>query len=165
MSAMAFQIIGVSIVYSTICSGADQRKHQSSASLVFVRRIHWRPADSPHKGPVKRKIFPFDDVIWTYTVDTIHWDSSVENLLAFSSRADTCHGARATYGRPRSKRRGSSYPTHNTLSRAHLITSVAGIKTHDNIDSQWPVANEQRGHRQIQCVTKSDRIKWGVSIE
>ena len=33
---MASQITGVSIVYSTVCSGADQRKHQSSASLAFV---------------------------------------------------------------------------------------------------------------------------------
>ena len=36
MSAMASQITGVSIVYSTVCSGADQRKYQSSASLAFV---------------------------------------------------------------------------------------------------------------------------------
>ena len=37
MSTMASQITGLSIVYSTVCSGADQRKHQSSASLTFVR--------------------------------------------------------------------------------------------------------------------------------
>ena len=36
MSAMASQITGVSIVCSTVCSGADQRKHQSSASLALV---------------------------------------------------------------------------------------------------------------------------------
>ena len=41
ISTLASQITGVSIVYSTVCSGADQRKHQSSASLVFVRGIHW----------------------------------------------------------------------------------------------------------------------------
>ena len=39
MSAMASQIIGVSIVYSIICSGVDQRKHQSSNSLAFVSGI------------------------------------------------------------------------------------------------------------------------------
>ena len=37
MSKMASQITGVSIVCSTVCSGADQRKHQSSASLAFVQ--------------------------------------------------------------------------------------------------------------------------------
>ena len=36
MSAMAPLIPGVSIVYSTVCSGADQRKHQSPAPLAFV---------------------------------------------------------------------------------------------------------------------------------
>ena len=41
--------------YSTNYSGADQRKHQSSASLAFVQGIHWRPVNSPHKWPVTRK--------------------------------------------------------------------------------------------------------------
>ena len=63
MSAMASQITGISIVYSTLCPGADQRKHQSSASLAFVRGIHRWPVNSPHKGPVTRKMFPLDDVI------------------------------------------------------------------------------------------------------
>ena len=63
MSEMASQITGVSIVYSTVCSHADQRKHQSSASLAFVREIHRWPVNSPHKGPVTQIMFPFDDVI------------------------------------------------------------------------------------------------------
>ena len=63
MSAMVSQNTGVSIVYSTVCSNADQRKHQSSVSLAFVRGIHWWPVNFPHKGPVTRKMFPFDDVI------------------------------------------------------------------------------------------------------
>ena len=46
-----------------VYSGTDQRKHQSSASLAFVREIHRWPVISPHKGPVTRKMFPFDDVI------------------------------------------------------------------------------------------------------
>ena len=46
----------------------DQRKHQSSASLAFVRGIHRRPVNSPHKGPVMRKMFPFDDVIMEYSI-------------------------------------------------------------------------------------------------
>ena len=37
--------------------------HQSSASLAFVRGIHRWPVNSPHKLPVTRKMFPFDDVI------------------------------------------------------------------------------------------------------
>ena len=63
MSAMVSQITRLDIVYSTVYSGVDQRKYQSSASLVFVRGIHRWPVDSPHKRPVTRKMFPFDDVI------------------------------------------------------------------------------------------------------
>ena len=67
MSLIASQITSLTIVYSTVYSDANQRKHQSSASLVFVRGIHRGHMNSPHKGPVTRKIFPFDDVImWWY---------------------------------------------------------------------------------------------------
>ena len=63
MSTIASQITRVSIICSIVCSGADQRKYQSSASLAFVRGIHRWPVNSPHKGLVTQKMFPFDDVI------------------------------------------------------------------------------------------------------
>ena len=63
MSAIASQITSLTIVYSTVYPGADQSKHQSSASLAFVWGIHRGPVNSPHKWPVTRKLFPFDDVI------------------------------------------------------------------------------------------------------
>ena len=63
MATMASQITSLIIVYSTVYTGADQRKHQSPASLAFVRGIHRGPVNSPHKWPVTRKMFPFDDVI------------------------------------------------------------------------------------------------------
>ena len=62
MDAIASLITSLIIVYSTVYSDADQRKHQSSASLAFVWGIHRWPVHSPHKWPVTRKIFPFDDV-------------------------------------------------------------------------------------------------------
>ena len=58
-------ITSLTIVYSTVYSSADQRKHQSSVSLALVRGIHRWPVISPHKWPVTRKKFPFDDVIMT----------------------------------------------------------------------------------------------------
>ena len=62
MSAIVSQITGVSIVYSTVCSGADQRKQKSSESLAFVRGI--LTGEFPtRKGPETREMFPFDDVI------------------------------------------------------------------------------------------------------
>ena len=63
MGTIASQITNFTIVYSTLYSDADQRKYQSSASLAFVWGIHRRPVNCPHKWPVTRKIFPFDDVI------------------------------------------------------------------------------------------------------
>ena len=63
MGAIASQITSLTIVYSLVYSDPDQRKHQSSASLAFVRGIHRGPVNSPHKWPVMRKMFPFDDVI------------------------------------------------------------------------------------------------------
>ena len=92
MSVMAFQITSVSIVCSNVCSGADHRKHQSSASLAFARGTHRSPVVSPHKGPVTRKMFPFNDVImrmflwfWFNTVN-ISW--SLLNTLWFSGDID-----------------------------------------------------------------------------
>ena len=63
MGAIASQITNLTIVYSIVYSDADQRKHQSSASPAFMRGIHRGPVNSPHKCPVTRKMFPFDDII------------------------------------------------------------------------------------------------------
>ena len=67
------QITSLTIVYSTVYSDADERKHQSAASLAFVQWIHRGLVNSPHKWPVTRKMFPFNDVImWfpPFYVDT-----------------------------------------------------------------------------------------------
>ena len=63
MTTIAPQITSLTSVYSTVYSDADQRKHQSSASLAFVLGNSPGPVNSPHKWPVTRKMFPFDDVI------------------------------------------------------------------------------------------------------
>ena len=76
MSLMAYQITSLTIVYSPSYSSVNQRKHQSSALLAFVRGIHRgpvnsphkrpvtrSPVNSPHKRPVTRKMFIFDDII------------------------------------------------------------------------------------------------------
>ena len=69
MSMMASQITNLMIVYSTVYSGTDQRKHQSSTSLAFVRGIHRWPVNSLNKWPVTRKMFPFDDIIMMSIVE------------------------------------------------------------------------------------------------
>ena len=55
------------------------KKHQSSASLVFVWGIHRWPVNSPHKWPVTRKMFPFDDVIMSYG-----WSVLVEQRICLN---------------------------------------------------------------------------------
>ena len=75
MGAITSQITCLTIVYSTVYSDADQRKHQSSASLAFVRGIHRGPVNSLHKWPVTWKMFPFDDVI-------VEWKCSLHHKMA-----------------------------------------------------------------------------------
>ena len=72
MDAIASQIICLTIVYSTVYSDTDERKHQSSASLAFVRG----PVNSPHKWPVARKMFPFDDVIMVYEIPQTRYNGT-----------------------------------------------------------------------------------------
>ena len=74
MGAIASQITSLTIDFSTVYPDTDQRKFQSSASLAFVQGIHRGPVNSPHKWPVTRKMFPFDDVIMWY------WDSIILGL-------------------------------------------------------------------------------------
>ena len=64
MGTMAFQITSLTTVYSTVYSRADERKHQSSASLAFVWGIHRWPVNSPHKWPVTRKCFHLVTSSW-----------------------------------------------------------------------------------------------------
>ena len=78
MSTMASQITSLTIAYSTVYSGPDQRKHQSSASQAFVWGI---PVNSPRKGPVMWKMFPFDDIIM---ITSPQWKKHL-------SQRDYCH--------------------------------------------------------------------------
>ena len=80
MTVMAYQITSLTIVYSTIYSGANQRKNQSSAPLAFVRGIHRWPVNSPQKGPVTRKMFSFEDVVMLlhYQLNCMRWESNTQ---------------------------------------------------------------------------------------
>ena len=98
MGAVAFQITRLTTVYSTVYSDADQRKHHSSASLAFVRGIHRGQVNSPHKWPVTRKIFPFNDVImpnvW-YSIEPVLLCTPFvvpNNAIAQKISTRYCHG-------------------------------------------------------------------------
>ena len=99
MSAMVSQITRLTSVYSNVYSVADQRKHQSFASLAFARGIHQWPVNSPHKGLVTRTMFPFDDVVMDYThyirlVYFVVWHRSVleiSSTLHHCQWSELCH--------------------------------------------------------------------------
>ena len=81
------QITSLTIVYSIIDSGTDERKHKSSASLAFVRGIHQWPVNSPHKGPAMRKMFPIDDAImkqWSLCPDFISHYKNLHDICIYS---------------------------------------------------------------------------------
>ena len=84
MTMLASQITSLPVVCSIVYSDVNQRKHQSSASLAFVREIHRGPVNFPHKWPVTRKMFPFDDVImrsWIWVgCDKLCWINGLRLL-------------------------------------------------------------------------------------
>ena len=66
MVSMASQITSLTTVYSTVYSGADQRKHQSSVSLAFVRIVHrWIPRTN---GQYRWKCFHLMTSSWSIAV-------------------------------------------------------------------------------------------------
>ena len=97
IGAIASQITIPTIVYPIAYSDADKKKHQSSASLAFVRGNHRGPVNSPHKWPVTRKMFPFDDVIMSsqyhgpsgwickYTLKAVSKSMSISFMLYISN--------------------------------------------------------------------------------
>ena len=110
MGTVASQITSLTIVNSTVHSGADKRKRQSSASLDFVRGIHRWPVNSPHKGPVTRKMFPFDDIIMnTAHPPIIRPSTPAYNKHCISRRARTlCSWVQSMFHFIHQRRAGSS---------------------------------------------------------
>ena len=116
MSAMSFRITGVSIVCSAVCSGSHQIQHKRSASLAFVRGIHRWPMDSPHKGPVTRKMFPFDYVIMMPTGVTTSVFTVETNIASF------------VYAAPAPKRLTCLYRGTLQVMIKHKIHALVGIR-------------------------------------
>ena len=123
------QITGV----LNVCSGAGQRKHQSSASLAFVRGIHRWPVNSALKGPVTRKVFSFDGVmlshsrwvlpLWPIAIQVSY---SVQSQVANETCAvigwNTCDSSRApSQYKNRLSRYGDSHDKDKTLMRPPYI--------------------------------------------
>ena len=97
MDAITSQITNHATVFSIVYSGADQGKHQSSVSLDFVQGIHRRPVNFPHKGPVTRKMVPFDDIIMSYHTQPSLVGSLPRNPTSWSGNPVHC-GKRSVHG-------------------------------------------------------------------
>ena len=104
MGAIASHITSLTIVYSNVYSDADQRNHQSSASLAFVRGIQRGPVNSPLKWPVTRKMFPLDDVIscdrciLTVTLPTLKRTHIGFQLSTLAKTCPNCEGTQHIIG-------------------------------------------------------------------
>ena len=73
MSAIASLITSFTIVYSTVYSDADQKKLRVTGLCVGKSP---GPVNSPHKWPVTRKMFRFDDVIMKFSILFFRYDAS-----------------------------------------------------------------------------------------
>ena len=174
MGAMASQITSLTIVYSTVHSGADQRKYHSSASLAFVRR----PVNSPHKLPATRKMFPFDDVIMPtgrYVLHIIHYHCHPVTLGFSKHQRFNGWGVTRAYTQHQTDRKrvfacweerrllcgirtlckGSSWKTRLSRNRSHGIVSSSSClrgrykKRFGSITLQWR-HNERDGVSNLQ---------------
>ena len=154
MGAMASQIASVSILYSTVCSGTNQRKHQSPASLAFLRGVRRWPVDPPHKGPVTRKMYPFYDVIIIYR--QLSWE-----------------GTQCCYQYIISYIRACLTPSllHRKLPPSEMYPKIMEIKTRSNLTMMTssngnifrvsgPLRGEFTGHRWIPPTKASDAELW-----
>ena len=81
MRTITSQITGVSIVCTTVA------KENIKAPCHWS--LWWWPVDSPHKGPVTRKMFPFDDVIMS-TIWILGWMFFSENVCSIFTVSRKC---------------------------------------------------------------------------
>ena len=146
MSAMASQITGVTILYPNFCSGANQRKYQSFALLALVRGIYRWPVNSPHKGPVTRKMFPFDNVImWC-----LLWGQSLHNrlrlFLSWCMRyrveldRDTQKVSSTLYTKP------TGHPVQLCCSRKHILSTFEPKHNNKIWKCIWKLYLQNTGH-------------------
>ena len=78
MGALASQITSLTIVYLTVYSDADQRKHQSSASLAFCA------GNSPETGECPAQMASYAENVsiwWRHHAIQIDWTTEMGVIL------------------------------------------------------------------------------------
>ena len=154
MSSMASKITSLMIVYSTVYSRADQRKHQRTASLAFVWRIHRWPVNSPHKCPATRKMFPFNDFIMA------------QRFHLFCRGFSTYGFNRVILGMGSANGRRCFYVTPSLIGRAHTQNDPCWRRSNHT----WPpwieyYMNQQRITQRIKQLQQRSQSEPGVAVQ
>ena len=144
VSVMASQITIITIVCSMVYSNSGQRKRQSFASLVFVKEIHRWPVNSPHKGPITRKVSPFDDVIIAYSLPVQWWS------------ADGCG---SVHGRCVCGRCIESFAVPRTALRAGICLPLRGM-CKGTVNGLWKTVGIPTDNASPQCFTNEGNPTW-----
>ena len=166
MSTIVSQITTITIVYSTVYSGANERKHQSATSLAFVRRIHQWTVNSPHKRPVTRKMFPFDDVIMHWYRNWPRYGLRWSGLCWHCRHSTSGAGHRAAAcGRPHECCAGSGSTNHSSADRMsgqflfyHENEAIHNDKSRDDRDDEPPCWNALAGNAIVMMKASIDTV-------
>ena len=126
MGTMASQMTRITIVYPTVFPGANQRKHQSSASQAFVRGIHRWPVNSLHKGLVTRKMFPFDNVIMCCPFDITGLINDIQSMWPSHYKIQGWHVVNYTL----QNRKVVSFSIKKTLKKEKCLLNVCAEWIH-----------------------------------
>ena len=126
MSAMASPITSLTIVYSTVYSGADQRKHKSSASLAFVRGIHRWPVNSPQGASNAEHVSIWWRLMIQREIDrwNEHWiDDKMQLQLILCHKIKNKHVFRCIFGCSITIYKHCAWITHG-MTICHIFTKL-----------------------------------------
>ena len=158
MGAAASQITSLMIVYSTAYSDADQRKYQSSASLAFVWGIHRRPVNSPHKWPVTRKMFPFDDVMMIDQKEITSFRSRCRNEQIFMRLFFSLWNGRDVTSNP------ATFSFQRSKFDRLLGKYTYDVMTWRRIPYYWRINLTRRGNVNRLCGKSDESVEYTVEF-
>ena len=171
MGATTSQITSLTIVYSTVYSGADQRKHESSASLAFVRGIHRSPVNSLHNAE--------NVSIWWRRHEVHAWFHKNSVCSNFESKCSTRSQFCTRHGNSAVMKCTKLWPALMKIFRVRITMILQDIDdelikhlwygsqaAHDDdikwnqFLRYWPCVREPTGHRWIPLTKTSDAELW-----
>ena len=135
---------------------------QSSASLAFVRGINREYVNSPHKGPVTRKMFPFDDVIMQICM-VISWHAALSALLLLCEGNPWAIGGFPSLVLQSSNGSWTSYWTGSRVDLRRVIWDVMPLMWRHCNGMRRITMSENMSHITLFFNILSAAFDWGVS--